>query len=107
MAVRSCPVERAAEIISGKWTILIIRDLQGGGRRFGELARSLAGISPKTLSERLKDLERRSIVERRSLTGMPVRVEYALTEKGQALLPVIETLRRYGEAWTSSPAARG
>lgn len=105
MAAAGCPVERAAQIIGGKWTILIIRDLQGGEQRFTELMRSMPGISPKTLSERLRELERRGIVQRRTFHGMPVRVGYALTQKGQALLPVIECLRRYGEDWLSGEGA--
>lgn len=105
MAAAGCPVERAAQIIGGKWTILIIRDLQDGEQRFTELMRSMPGISPKTLSERLRELERRGVVERRAFQDMPVRVGYVLTEKGRALLPVIECLRRYGEDWLSGERA--
>lgn len=103
MAHPECPVERAAEVISGKWTLLIIRDLADGGRRFTELQRSLSGISPKTLSERLRELERRGVIDRRTFHAMPPRVEYELTQKGQALLSVIDCLRRYGEEWLSVP----
>ena len=94
-----CPVARTAQIISNKWTPLIIRDLARGECRFSALERSLAGISPKTLSERLKYLEAERIIARDCFAEVPPRVEYSLTEKGRALLPIIETMRDYGAAW--------
>ncbi len=94
-----CPVARTAEIISGKWTLLIIRDLTTGTKRFSELERSLEGISPKTLSERLVALEREGVLSRRTFAEVPPRVEYSLTEKGQALAGVIEEMRLYGRQW--------
>ncbi|HEX8998048.1 MAG TPA: helix-turn-helix domain-containing protein [Ktedonobacterales bacterium] len=94
-----CPVARTAEIISGKWTLLIIRDLTAGTKRFSELERSLEGISPKTLSERLVALEREGVLSRRTYAEVPPRVEYSLTEKGQALAGVIEEMRSYGKHW--------
>lgn len=94
-----CPVARTAQIISNKWTPLIIRDLARGECRFSELERSLAGISPKTLSERLKYLEAEQIIARDCFAEVPPRVEYSLTEKGRALLPIIETMRNYGAVW--------
>ena len=95
----TCPVYATADLISGKWTILIIRDLAEGRRRFCELERSLAGISPRTLSLRLRGLEEEGILRRRTYAEVPPRVEYALTEKGHALLPLIEDMRRYGREW--------
>jgi DNA-binding HxlR family transcriptional regulator len=94
-----CPVARTAQIISNKWTPLIIRDLARGECRFSALERSLAGISPKTLSERLKYLEAEQIIARDCFAEVPPRVEYSLTEKGRALLPIIETMRDYGAVW--------
>jgi DNA-binding HxlR family transcriptional regulator len=94
-----CPVARTAEIIGNKWTPLILRDLAHGRRRFSELERSLAGISPKTLSERLKRLEEARVVERSCFAEVPPRVEYSLTPKGYALLPVIESMREFGNRW--------
>lgn len=94
-----CPVARTADLIGNKWTPLIIRDLVDGEKRFSELERSLRGISPKTLSERLKKLEDASVVNRKCFAEVPPRVEYTLTEKGIALLPVIESMRAYGAAW--------
>lgn len=94
-----CPVARTAEIISGKWTLLIIRDLTTGTKRFSELERSLAGISPKTLSERLSALEREGVLHRRTYAEVPPKVEYSLTQKGQALAEVIDAMRTYGNRW--------
>jgi DNA-binding HxlR family transcriptional regulator len=94
-----CPVCRTAEIISGKWTLLIIRDLADSSLRFCELERSLKGISPRTLSLRLRALEEQGIVERRTYPEVPPRVEYALTDKGSALVPLIEDMRTYGRRW--------
>ena len=96
---RECPVCRTADVISGKWTLLIIRDLADDSLRFCELERSLDGISPRTLSLRLRALEEEGIVERQTFPEVPPRVEYALTEKGRALLPIIDDMRAYGEDW--------
>lgn len=95
----TCPVCRTAEVISGKWTLLVIRDLATGAGRFCELERSLEGISPRTLSLRLRALEEQGIVERHTYPEVPPRVEYALTDKGEALVPLIEDMRSYGSRW--------
>jgi DNA-binding HxlR family transcriptional regulator len=94
-----CPVCRTADVVCGKWTLLIIRDLAVGCSRFCELERSLEGISPRTLSLRLRALEEEGIVARNTFPEVPPRVEYALTEKGEALVPLIEDMRRYGSRW--------
>ena len=102
MAVgETCPVCRTAEIVCGKWTLLLIRDLADGRSRFCELERSLEGISPRTLSLRLRALEEEGVVERHTFPEVPPRVEYALTEKGLALLPIVQDMRAYGERWLS------
>ncbi|MGC4189630.1 MAG: helix-turn-helix domain-containing protein [Thermomicrobiales bacterium] len=94
-----CPIAKTADIIGNKWTPLIVRDLAKGEKRFSELERSLHGISPKTLSERLKRLEEVSIIDRHCFAEVPPRVEYTLTEKGVALLPIIESMRTFGNDW--------
>lgn len=99
----SCPVCRTAEVVCGKWTLLLVRDLADGCSRFCELERSLTGISPRTLSLRLRALEDEGIVQRHNYAEVPPRVEYALTEKGLALLPIIDGLREYGERWLLAP----
>ncbi len=99
-----CPIARTAEIISGKWTLLIIRDLASGVKRFNQLERSLHGISPKTLSERLRSLEEEGILIRQTFAEVPPRVEYSLTEKGCDLVDVIESMRNYGKRWLCNAA---
>ncbi len=86
-------------MVCGKWTLLIVRDLAEGSARFCELERSLEGISPRTLSLRLRALEEEGIVARHTYPEVPPRVEYALTVKGEALVPLIEDMRRYGTRW--------
>ena len=95
----SCAVAACAEIIGAKWTALLVHDLSEGARRFSELERSCRGISPRTLSERLRALEQEGILARRSYPESPPRVEYELTSKGENLLPIIEEMRRFGHAW--------
>jgi|SRR5581483_5939850 len=94
-----CPVARTARIISGKWTLLIIRDLASGVKRFNQLERSLRGISPKTLSERLRSLEEEGVILRQTFAEVPPRVEYTLTAKGRDLIEVVECMRCYGKQW--------
>ena len=105
-ANESCPICATAEVVCHKWTILVIRDLASGCSRFCELERSLAGISPRTLSLRLRALESEGIVERTTFPEVPPRVEYALTDKGRALLPLLEDMRRFGREWLSRDRAR-
>jgi DNA-binding HxlR family transcriptional regulator len=94
-----CPIARGVGLIGDKWTLLIVRDLSQEQRRFGQLLRSLAGISSRTLSCRLDNLEQAGLINRQAHPEAPVRVEYSLTPKGRALLPLIEMLRVYGEKW--------
>jgi DNA-binding HxlR family transcriptional regulator len=98
----TCAVAATAEIIGAKWTALLVHDLSEGPRRFSELRRACPGISPRTLSERLKELEGEDIVTRRSYAETPPRVEYELTGKGRALLPIIDEMRGFGRAWLVS-----
>jgi DNA-binding HxlR family transcriptional regulator len=95
----TCPVCRTAEIVCGKWTLLLIKGLAEGHSRFCELERTLEGISPRTLSLRLRALEEEGIVARHTFPEVPPRVEYLLTDKGRALVPLIEDMRAYGLQW--------
>ena len=105
---QSCPVLLTANIISGKWTLLLLRDLTSGINRFSTLERSLTGISPKTLSAGLKSLQEAGILTRTSYPEVPPRVEYALTAMGQELIPLIDHMREYGSKWlTTGDAASG
>ena len=94
-----CAVAATAEIIATKWTPLIVHDLSEGPRRFMQLEKACPGISPRTLSERLDMLEQQGVLIRRSYPESPPRVEYELTEKGRALLPIIREMRKFGRAW--------
>jgi DNA-binding HxlR family transcriptional regulator len=95
----TCGVAACAEIIGAKWTALLVHDLSEGPRRFSELEHSCSGISPRTLAERLRDLEQQGILERRSYAESPPRVEYTLTDKGQALIPITAAMREFGHEW--------
>ncbi len=95
----TCSVAACAEIIGAKWTALLVHDLSEGSRRFSELEHSCAGISPRTLSERLRALEAEGIVARHSYPESPPRVEYELTDKGEGLLPIIDAMREFGRDW--------
>jgi DNA-binding HxlR family transcriptional regulator len=103
----TCPIARTAILIGDRWTPLIVRDLAPGCRRFSELQRSLPGISPKTLSDRLRRLEEAEIVSRACFAEMPPRVEYQLTEKGHALMPVLDSMREFGQLWLNDPQMEG
>ena len=94
-----CSVAATGEIVGSKWTVLIVHDLTEGPRRFTELEHACAGISPRTLAERLRWLESEQIVVRRSYAESPPRVEYQLTDKGAALKPIIEAMRTFGHVW--------
>ncbi|HEY9458761.1 MAG TPA: helix-turn-helix domain-containing protein [Gaiella sp.] len=98
-----CSVAAASEIVGSKWTVLIVHDLSEGPRRFTELEHACAGISPRTLAERLRWLEAEGIVVRRSYAESPPRVEYELTGKGAGLQPVIDEMRKFGHEWLGCP----
>lgn len=92
-----CPVARAHAVLGGKWTTLIFRDLLGGTRRYSELMRSLPGISPRMLAERLKMLEAEGLVQRRLYPTIPPTTDYRLTDLGQGMAPVIAAMAEFGE----------
>ncbi len=96
---QTCSVAATAEIVGSKWTVLLIHDLSEGPRRFTQLEHSCSGISPRTLAERLRWLESEGIMVRRSYPESPPRVEYELTDKGCALLPLVAEMRRFGHEW--------
>ena len=92
-----CPIQRAATLAADVTVIVILRELRNGPRRFGQLL--VAGLNPRTLSERLRRLTQEGILERTRYAESPPRVEYRLTVKGQALLPVLQALQNFGETW--------
>lgn len=91
-----CPVERTLSIVGAKWTLLILHNLMDGPRRFGELERVVTGASPKMLTARLRELERLGLVTRAVHAEVPPRVDYTLTEQGNSLRPIIDSLYRWG-----------
>ena len=92
------------DVLDGKWTMLVIRDLLAGTRRFSQLRSSLAGISPKTLTDRLRLLEAHGLVTRSIYAEVPPRVEYALTDRGRALGPVVSALSAWSNEALPQPA---
>jgi DNA-binding HxlR family transcriptional regulator len=100
-----CPgsIESLLEILEGKWTLLLLRDLFNGVKRFGKLRRSLHPISPKTLTDRLRLLEERGIVTRTIYSEVPLHVEYQLTERGQRLQPIFAAMSLWVQSEASSP----
>lgn len=94
-----CSIEKALDVLGGKWTFLIIRDLFDSTKRFGELRKSLSGVSPKTLSARLKELESKNIIIRTAFATIPPTVEYSLTDKGRSLKPIIKEMKMWGAKW--------
>lgn len=94
-----CPIAEAAKLLGDKWTLIILRNLADGARRFKELEQLGEGVSPSVLAARLRELEEQGIVTRTSYNEIPPRVEYRLAPKGRDALPVVEALRVYGERW--------
>ena len=103
----ACPVAAALSVIGERWTLLVIRDLlRHGPRRFQDLQESLEGVSPNTLSARLKRLEVSGVVERRLYEEHPPRAEYVLTDKGRALGPIVLAMKKWGETYELAARAK-
>jgi DNA-binding HxlR family transcriptional regulator len=94
-----CPIEFILELIGTKWSISILRELFRGNQRTHELLEALPGISTKTLTVRLRELEKHGLISRKVYAEIPPRVEYSLTEKGLELQPVLVALKQVGEQW--------
>lgn len=102
-----CPVETTLTLISDRWKVLILRDLFCGTKRFGELKKSLTGISQKVLTANLRDMEAKGLLTRKAYAEVPPRVEYTLTEMGESLKPVLAALFDWGMSYkqqNGSPA---
>lgn len=97
-------IASAMQIIGNKWTALILRDLASGSKRFSELEKSVDGINPRTLSQRLDSLEAHKIITRHSFTEVPPRTEYTLTPKGEDLIPVLRQMAAWGTKYNSTVA---
>jgi len=96
-------IASAMQIIGNKWTALILRDLFSGPKRFCELEKSVGSINPRTLSQRLDDLEAHGIITRQSFAEVPPRTEYRLTKKGKDLLPILQQMASWGDKYYDTP----
>lgn len=97
-----CPVATTINLIGNKWKLLIIRDLLGGTKRFGELRKSLTGISQRVLTENLRALESDGLLDRQIFAEVPPRVEYRLNKKGLSLLPIITAMADWGTKYKNN-----
>ena len=97
-----CPVETAIEIIGGRWKVLILQELFGGTRRFSELHRALAGVSHRTLTQQLRELESHGILRRKIHRQVPPKVEYSLTPLGDSLRPVVGVMHDWAEEYSQA-----
>ena len=102
----ACPVETTLKIIGGKWNVLILRDLMEEAKRFGELKRSVGNVSQKVLTAALRELEANGLITRTVFAEVPPRVEYATTELGRSLKPVLDALRDWGERFQAREKTR-
>lgn len=102
--IEICPrYELAIGILGKRWTGLILRVLEDGPKRFSDVTDSIPGISAKVLTERMKELEKQGIVHRQVYAETPVRIEYSLTEKGEALRPVLDAIQAWATDWVLPP----
>lgn len=94
---KNCPIEFTIDIISGKWSMWILWTLQEGPLRFGELKRRIPGITEKMLIQQLKKFEENNIVSRKAYSQIPPKVEYTLTEDGQSLKAIMQSIKQWGD----------
>jgi len=94
-------VGRALRLLGDMWTLIIVYTLLSGTKRFGELLEAMGNVSPKTVSQRLKMLEEIGFVQRQAFAEIPPRVEYCLTEKGLALVDIMEAIKQFGQRYLS------
>ncbi len=92
-----CPIETTLKMLDSRWKILILRELLNGTKRFGELKKSVSGITQKVLTAKLREMEETGLVERTVYPQIPPKVEYTLTDVGYSLLPVINILKDWGK----------
>jgi DNA-binding HxlR family transcriptional regulator len=95
---QNCPTRLALDRIADKWTVLIVGRLALGTRRFGELRRDIDGISPKVLTQKLRELERDGIITRKIYASVPPKVEYRLTPLGRTLIGLLDSIRVWAES---------
>jgi DNA-binding HxlR family transcriptional regulator len=101
-ALTKCPVTLTNLIIGGKWKPVIIHNVSRGINRFGEMQRAMPGVSKKMLTQELRDLERNGILNRKIFAQIPPRVEYSLTDRGLAALPILQSMAEWGFAYAKN-----
>ena len=102
----ACPVEPTLTLIGDKWKVLILRDLLPGTKRFGELKKSIGSVSQKVLTAQLRAMEENGLVHRKIYAEVPPRVEYSLTELGQSLKPILDSMWAWGEGYQKQQGVR-
>ena len=102
----ACPVETTLTLIGNKWKVLILRDLMGGTKRFGELKRSLGNVTQKVLTAQLRDMEENGLVHRQVYAEVPPRVEYSLTDLGKSLKSVLDAMWAWGAGYQKQNRAK-
>ena len=100
--IPACPVEMTLQLIGDKWKILILRDLLTGTKRFGELKKSVTGITQKVITSNLRDMESSGLLTREVFPEVPPRVEYTLTDTGYSLEPILDSMYSWGENYKRS-----
>lgn len=101
----ACPVETTLMLISDRWKVLILRDLMGGTKRFGELKKSIGTVTQKVLTANLRDMENKGLLTRKVYAEVPPRVEYTLTETGYSLKPILDALAAWGTGYQARTGA--
>ena len=102
----ACPVETTLMLIGDKWKVLILRDLMSGTKRFGELKKSVSGISQKVLTSNLRDMEENGLLSREVFPEVPPRVEYTLTELGRSMSPILGAMARWGTEYKQNAGVK-
>jgi DNA-binding HxlR family transcriptional regulator len=97
----SCAVETTLRVIGGRWKVLILRELFGGVKRFGELHRALSGITQKMLTQQLREMEQDGLIHRHIYLQVPPKVEYSLTPLGETLKPILDAMHEWGVRYHS------
>lgn len=97
----ACPVETTLMLISNRWSVLILRDLLDGTKRFGELKKSIGNVSQKVLTANLRSMEESGLLTRKVYPKVPPRVEYTLTETGYSLAPILDAMKEWGSEYKS------
>lgn len=98
-----CPIEQALDVIGGVWKVIIIRELMEGTRRYGQLHRTVRGVTHKMLTQQLRELEEDGILHREVYREVPPKVEYSLTPLGRELTPILEAMREWGQRLVPTP----